>query len=274
MTTTLPQIALVGTGNMSGAILQGLLQPGVKVAGLRATTRGAASAEALVQRGVSAVSLEQDPDANRQAVADAEIIVLGVKPYQILEVLTDLVEHARPEATVVSVAAGITLASMENIWPGALVRAMPNTPAQVGRGVTGLARGSRTSDTQAAMVEALFSTVGEVLVVKEDQINALSSISGSGPAYVYLFIEHFMEVARQKGFTEHQARVMVEGTFSGALAVLAQSDKNPEQLRVEVTSPGGSTAAALQAFEDADLEAIFAAASDAAIARAEEMSRE
>ena len=274
MTTTLPPIALVGTGNMSGAILQGLLQPGVKVAGLRATTRGAASAEALVQRGVSAVSLEQDPDANRQAVADAEIIVLGVKPYQILEVLTDLVEHARPEATVVSVAAGITLASMGEIWPGALVRAMPNTPTQVGRGVTGLARGSRTSDTQAAMVEGLFSTVGEVLVVKEDQINALSSISGSGPAYVYLFIEHFMEVARQKGFTAHQARVMVEGTFSGALAVLAKSDKNPKELRVEVTSPGGSTAAALQAFEAADLGAIFAAASDAAIARAEEMSRE
>ena len=274
MTATLPQIALLGTGNMSGAILQGLLQPHVTVAGLRATTRTAASAEGLVERGVSALSLEQDADANRRAASEADIIVLGVKPYQILELLADIRPHARPDATVVSVAAGITLASMEEVWPGALVRAMPNTPSQVGKGVTGMACGTRTSDDQAAMVEALFSTVGTVLVVEEEQINALSSISGSGPAYVYLFIEHFMEVARQRGFTPEQARIMVEGTFSGALEVLAQSDKTPEQLRVEVTSPGGSTAAALDVFGTEDVAAIFARASDAAIARAEEMSRE
>lgn len=274
MTMTLPQIALLGTGNMSGAILQGLLQPHVQVSGIRATTRTAASALALVEQGVAALSLEHDPGANRSAVAEAEIIVLGVKPYQILELLADLVDYAPTHATIVSVAAGITLESMESVWPGAVVRAMPNTPAQVGKGVTGLARGSRTSDDQAAMVEALFSTVGEVLVVEEDQINALSSISGSGPAYVYLFIEHFMEVARAHGFTDDQSRVMVEGTFSGAMEVLARSGKTPEQLRVDVTSPGGSTAAALAAFEQADLASIFASASAAAIARAEEMASE
>lgn len=259
---------------MGGAIVSGLIQGTQRASRIRATTKTAASADALIARGIDARALEVDPDANLWAVADADMIVLGVKPYQILEMIAEIAAGAKPGATMVSVAGGITIASMEKVWPGAVVRCMPNTPSQVGKGVAGISRGNRVSDSQVADVEALFGTVGEVITIEESSLNALSSLSGSGPAYVYFFMERFIDIAQEYGFTPAQSRTMVSGTFAGALDLLEATQKEPGQLREEVTSPKGSTSAALQVLESADIGAIIRRATQAAIARSVEMASE
>ena len=172
-----------------------------------------------------------------------------------------------------SVAAGVTIATMEELVPNAVFRSMPNTPSIVRRGVTGLAAGDRASAADTALVRALFETVGAVVEVPEDKMNALSTISGSGPAYVFFLIERLTEAARHLGFDEAQARLMVEQTFLGASELLAASDVGPEELRRRVTSPKGTTERAIAEIAAADLTAVFDRATASAIARAEEMAR-
>lgn len=272
MPTSFPTVAILGTGHMGGAILGGLQQPGVNVDALRVTTRSEASAVSHNRGGVEARSLEADALANEWAVTGADVIVLGVKPYQILELLAEVVPSARPDAVVVSVAAGVTLGQLEALWPGSVIRTMPNTPSQVSRGVTGMAMGSRVPENHRGLVRSLFETVGSVVEVPESDINALSAFSGSGPAYVFFLLEAFVEQAVARGFTPAQAKLMVEETFHGALALLEHTGSEPQQLREAVTSPGGTTAAALAVFAEAGLPDLISRAVDAAVARAEELA--
>ena len=273
MAHSLPQIAILGTGHMGGAILGGLQQTPDSWAGIRVTSASAATASSLAGPGVEAKSLEEDAQANQWAIEGADIIVLGVKPHYLLGLLEEVAPHAPASAVMVSIAAGITVAQMEAVWPGAVIRTMPNTPSQVRHGVTGLSVGSRVSPEQREAVMRVFETVGAVLPVEESSLNALSTFSGSGPAFVYFFIERFVEVAREHGFTPEEATTMVQGTFAGAMELLESSGKTPEELREAVTSPGGTTQAALGVYEAADLSAIIRQASAAAIARAEEMAK-
>jgi pyrroline-5-carboxylate reductase len=272
MASSLPRLAIVGAGSMGGAILSGLIKRGVPLEGISVTTATEHSAKALTSTGLDAQSLENNPQANIWAVQDAEIIVLGVKPHYILGVLEEIAPVAQKSAVIISVAAGVTLAQMEAIWPGALVRAMPNTPSEIGKGVTGVSFGREVRDVEKAWVLDVFHAVGEVVVVPESSINALSAFSGSGPAFVYFFLERFLEVARSHGFSDEEAHLMVAGTVTGAMELLASSGKTPGQLRQAVTSPGGSTQAALEVFEAADLTSIIRQATDSAIARAAELS--
>ena len=274
MAHSLPQIAILGTGHMGGAILGGLQQNPNSWSGIRVTSASAATASSLAGPGVEAKSLEEDAQANQWAIEGADIIVLGVKPHYLLELLEEVAPHAPASAVMVSIAAGITVAQMEAVWPGAVIRTMPNTPSQVRHGVTGLSVGSRVSPEQREAVVRVFETVGAVLPVEESSLNALSTFSGSGPAFVYFFIERFVEVAREHGFTPEEATTMVQGTFAGAMELLESSGKTPEELREAVTSPGGTTQAALGVYEAADLSAIIRQASAAAIARAEEMAKD
>ena len=273
MTLSLPRIAILGTGHMGGAILGGLIKTQDAFESIRVTCATAASAGALAERGVEVRSLEEDPLANQWALDEADIIILGVKPHYLLGLLHEVALDPPESAVMVSIAAGITVEQMEQLWPGALIRTMPNTPSQVGRGVTGLSAGSRVTDDQLQAVTRVFETVGSVLQVDESSLNALSTFSGSGPAFVYFFIERFMEVALEHGFTPEQATTMVQGTFAGAMELLEHSGKTPQELREAVTSPGGTTQAALEVYRAADLSAIIREASAAAIARAEEMAK-
>ena len=273
MTLSLPRIAILGTGHMGGAILGGLIQTQDAFESIRVTCATAASARALAERGVEVRSLEDDAGANQWALDEADIIILGVKPHYLLGLLREVAPHAPESAVMVSIAAGITVEQMEQLWPGALIRTMPNTPSQVGKGVTGLSAGSRVTEDQLQAVTRVFETVGSVLQVDESSLNALSTFSGSGPAFVYFFIERFMEVAHEHGFTPEQATTMVQGTFAGAMELLEHSGKTPQELREAVTSPGGTTQAALEVYRAADLSAIIREASAAAIARAEEMAK-
>lgn len=272
MSIDLPTIAILGTGSMGGAILSGLRKPGVSAAGIRVTNRTAAKADAVRAEGVTSLATELDPEANRVAVAGAKIVLVSVKPAMVPALLSEVADALEPDAVVVSVAAGVTTATIESLVHGAVLRAMPNTPAVVGRAVTGLSAGSRVEAEDRALVRSLFETVGEVLEVPESQIDALSAISGSGPAYVFYLIEQLTRTAIDLGFTAEEAALMVRTTFLGSAELLAATGGDPAELRRRVTSPRGTTERAIAVLEDARLKDLFDAATAAAIARAAELA--
>jgi pyrroline-5-carboxylate reductase len=273
---SLPAISFLGAGSMARAILSGLLKPGVTVdGGIRATNRSPAKAQELADlEGVTAWATEVELDANRRAVAGARIVVVAVKPAMVADLLREIGDSLQPGTLVVSVAAVVTIATFESLLPEsvAVIRSMPNTPATVGLGVTGLSAGTRSSDHDLELATALFETVGDVLVVPEEKLDALSSISGSGPAYVFYLIEQLTAAAVSKGFTPEEAATMVNGTFLGASTLLVSSHEDPAELRRRVTSPHGTTERAIQVLEMADLKGVFDTATDAALARARELA--
>lgn len=275
MTSTgIGPIAILGAGSMGGAILQGLVASGVS--DISVTNRSAAKAAALADLpGVRSIALVEEPDGNRVAVVGAHIVVLGVKPAQVAALVSEIAADLAPGAVLVSLAAGTTLATLAAAaGPAsrAILRAMPNTPAVVGKAVTGIAANELASADDIAAVTALFRTVGTVIETDEPGIDALSTISGSGPAYVFLLIEEFTKAAVRKGFSAADARVMAEQTFIGATALLAHTGEDPAELRRQVTSPGGTTERAIAVLQQADLAALFGAATDAALARAHELA--
>ncbi|SMH45023.1 pyrroline-5-carboxylate reductase [Rathayibacter oskolensis] len=272
----LPPIAVLGLGSMGGAILTGLLAPGVHVeGGVRVTNREASKAALWHDHPVvTAFATADDPEANRRAVEGASVVLVAVKPHMVPDVLDEIAEALAPGTVVVSVAAGVTVETFERHLPEsvAVLRSMPNTPAVVGRAVTGLSAGTRSSADDLDLVRRLFRTVGEVVEVPESQLDALSTISGSGPAYVFLLIEQLTRAAIDKGFTPEQAATMVNGTFLGAAELLVDSGEDPAELRRRVTSPNGTTERAIAVLQEADLASLFTRATDAALARARELA--
>ena len=263
---------------MGTAILDGLIASGMDAFGISVSTKTAASAAKLVNRhSVKAFSVEESTaeTANLDAVDNADVVIVAVKPAYVIETLTQLTTpKLKADALVISVAAGITNSAMESALPlgNAVIRAMPNTPAIVGRAMTGLALGSRATDAHKQIAEELFATVGKTLVVAEDQIDALSTISGSGPAYVFLLVEEFVKAAQHHGFSAEDAALLVNETFLGATELLVASDKAPEELRRQVTSPNGTTMQAIARMQKANLDQMFIEATDAALARAREIA--
>jgi len=269
----LPAVAFVGAGSMGGAILRGLVASGVAVdGGIRAVNRSEEKAAALRGLGVLSLAYETEDDATQRVLTGARLVILGVKPAGIPELLAEIGPMLEPDAVVVSIAAGVTTARMEALIPNVVVRTMPNTPSTVRRGVTGIAGGSRATASAIALVARLFETVGTVLVLPESRIDALSAISGSGPAYVYLLVEQLAEAARRLGFSDDDALALAAGTFVGAGALLDASGEDPAELRRRVTSPKGTTERAIAVLSDADLAGLFERAADAAIARARELA--
>lgn len=260
---------------MGGAILHGLLSAGLTGGGVTATNRSLAKAAELADlEGVTSVALEANPNGNADAVASADIVLIGVKPAMVPALLDEIAPHLRPGAIVVSLAAGVTLATFaRHLGDGvATLRSMPNTPSLVGAGVTGLAAGPAASADDVSVVRTLFETVGAVVEVPEEQIDAISTISGSGPAYVFLFVEEFTKAAVRMGFDDDQARLLAEQTFIGAAKLMAASDVDPAELRRRVTSPKGTTERAIAVLQAARLDDTFTVAAEAALARAKELA--
>ena len=268
------RVCFLGTGSMGSAVLRGLIDSGHPVERISATTKSEESAVSLRAMGVSALSVEQSPDANALLSGDADVVVLGVKPYQIVDVLTEIAEELPKNSVVISMAGGIELKTMAAALPQHknLIRSMPNTPAMVGQAVTGLAPHSTASADALDAAQWLFSSVGEVVKVEEQQINALSAISGSGPAWIYFIIEQWEKVAVSKGFTQEQAETLVRSTLFGSAALLAESGEEPSVLRKNVTSPGGTTERIIATLDEANLEKLFSSALDAAVNRANEIA--
>lgn len=270
-------IAMLGLGSMNSAILTGLLSSGVSSSSVTATSRSAESATRRAdEHGVTVLSEERDGAANKQAVAEADVVFLGVKPYQITDLCTEIKDALKPEAVVVSVAAAVTLDVMESaLRPGQpAVRAMPNTPMSVGQGVVGLAIGQQTTQAQAEAVVELLSASGAVHILAEDQIDALTGVAGSGPAYVFYLAEQMAAAGVEMGLDPELAADLAAQTVYGAGKMLVENP-GPEtaaQLRRHVTSPNGTTQHALEAFDAADTAATLRAGAKASAARAAELT--
>ncbi|NKE08641.1 MULTISPECIES: pyrroline-5-carboxylate reductase [Kocuria] len=274
---TAPVIAFLGTGSMNGSILRGVLASGVSADRMRATTRSEESAQKLAEEtGVQVFASDADAAANTRAVDGADVVLLGVKPYAILELCDEISEALSPGTVVVSVAAGITLAAMADHLPQGqpIVRSMPNTPSSVGRGVFSVTGGEHTSQEQLDTVSGLLSQVGTVVNVPEEQIRAVTGVSGSGPAYVFLLAEMMQKAGQKLGLDPEVARVLAKETVSGAGVLLSREDADAEALRKAVTSPNGTTEQAINTFLDGGIEQLVADAVAASANRGDAMEQE
>ena len=273
----LPIIAMLGTGNMNGAILSGLIaSPKAPAEPIRVTTRSAASAEKFANEPrVIATSSESDADANRDAVRGAGLVIVGVKPAMVVDLLDEIADALTPGTVVASVAAGVETATMASHLPEhvRIVRTMPNTPAAVGLGATGIAAGRGADDEAMALVRAVFETVGVVVEVPESQIPAVGAASGSGPAHVYYLIETMTKAVEATGLSHEMAEDLILESFRGAAEMIAADrESGPVDLRRRVTSPNGTTERSIAVMQDAGFERIFTDALKANIARSDELA--
>lgn len=260
------RIAILGGGQMGEALAAGLgrLDP---VPAMVIAERSADRASTLAARGFAVVA-----DA-AEAVRDADAVIVVVKPQDVRAVLADVAGAVAPGAVVLSIAAGIPTAVVEAAVPQArVVRAMPNTPARIGAGVTGISAGASCDDAGLATARLLMGAVGEVIAVPEELQDAVTATSGSGPAYLFLLAEAMLDAARGLGLPDADARAAVTGTLLGAARLLAGSGEDPAALRAAVTSPNGTTAAAIAVLEERGMREAVAAALAAARDRSRELA--
>ncbi len=264
------RIAFIGGGNMARSLIGGLIARGARPASIAVSEPQAALRSGLA--GEFGVQVCED---NAQAVQDADIVVLAVKPQVMRDVCEGLAGRV-DNATLVSIAAGITCAQIER-WTGgarALVRCMPNTPALLGAGATGMYATPATSAAQRDAAQQLLAAVGLcVWIDDEAQMDAVTAVSGSGPAYVFLLAEAMQAAGVEAGLPEEVSRTLVQQTLLGAARMLDESDETAATLRQRVTSPGGTTQAAIERFEIGGLRALVREAILAAKQRGGEMSR-
>ncbi|MFI8596439.1 pyrroline-5-carboxylate reductase [Rothia koreensis] len=277
-----PIITFLGTGSMNGSIMSGLLAGGTAPDRVRATTRSAASARKLKeslpedQRDVTVYSGEDNESANLDAVKDADVVLLGVKPKGILDLAAEIKDALADDALVISVAAGIDLAMLEGELRAGqpVIRSMPNTPSRVGRGVIALAAGTHCTPEQLKLAHEVLANSGTVLDVEEDQINAVTGVSGSGPAYAFFLAEAMQKAGEAMGLDSETARLLAKETVSGAGELLHADDADPEALRKAVSSPNGTTERAINVFAEGGLVELTEKAAKASASRGAEMVEE
>lgn len=259
-------IAVIGAGAMGEVFVAGLLRAGTEPHRLVIAEKREERAREVSQRhGVRAVSLEE-------AARESATVLLLVKPQDIPAVLDEISPLLSDGTVVISLAAGVRIAALESRLPrAAVVRAMPNTPALVDLGITAISPGESCSPRQVDYVDALLSAVGPVVRVPEALQDAVTATSGSGPAYVFRVIEAMITGAVELGVEYDVAHQLVTQTVLGAATMAARPGADPAALRVQVTSPGGTTAAALEVFDAGDLVGLVARAMRAARDRGQEL---
>lgn len=254
------RVAIIGAGVMGETLLSGLIRAGRNVEDLLVGEKRHERAAELQERyGVSVVS-------NVDAAKQADTLVLVVKPQDMGDLLNELAPVVRPGQLVVSLAAGITTAFLENRLPEgtAVVRVMPNTPALVDEGMSAISRGSHCDETHLVEAESLMDAVGRVLRVPERQQDAVTAVSGSGPAYIFFVVESMIEAGVHLGLPRSTAYDLVVQTLVGSAKLLRETGEHPTVLREQVTSPAGTTAAAVRELEDHKVRAAFLTALEAA----------
>jgi pyrroline-5-carboxylate reductase len=268
-----PQIAFVGAGNMASSIIGGLVSAGHPAGGITAADPFPQSLERL--QGIAPVAVY---GKNADAVREADVIILAVKP-QVMAAATDSIAAAvsANKAVVISIAAGITIDAMQaRLGPqAAIVRCMPNTPALVGCGASGLFANDNTTAQQREFAQFILSAVGITCWVNtEKELDAITALSGSGPAYFFLFVEAMIDAGCELGLDRETATRLATQTSLGASRMALENDVDLVELRRQVTSPGGTTERAVQSFEQDGLREVVTRAMRAAADRAEEMARE
>lgn len=252
-TTEIKNAAVVGLGNMGGAILGGIVSGGILPV---ENLRGADKADACRLKAESlGVEAYQEPS---EAVKDADLVILAVKP-QSLEALMSEIGEVKKSAVIVSILAGKKIATLEGYFgaDAKIVRVMPNTPALVGVGMSGICRNANVSDEELSKVVEIFSSFGKASVVDESLMDIVTGISGSGPAYVYMFIDGLIKAGIKGGMDEKSAKLFAAQTVKGAAEMVLRSDISPEQLKINVCSPGGTTIEAVKLLEEQKFEDII-----------------
>ncbi len=266
------KVAILGGGRIGEALLSGLLSSGWRSAGeIAVGDRGEERvAELREAYGIAATT------DNTEAVAGAGLVVVAVKPQDIDALLVQVGDRLTPEQTVVSVAAAITTARIEaRIADGVpVVRAMPNSPSTVHEGMAGICAGAHAADENLALAEEALSHLGRVVRVQESWMDAITAVSGSGPAYFALLAEAMIEAGILLGLSREISTTLVVQTMFGTAKQLRDEGMHPVELRESVTSPGGTTIAAIRELEQAGVRAAFLNAIQAAMNRARELAED
>jgi pyrroline-5-carboxylate reductase len=266
----MPTLALLGGGRMGEALLGGLLDAGWDAESLAVAEVDPERRRVLEQR-FPGVRVAPSP---AWAVADAEVVVVAVKPGDVAAALEQAEPSLGPDALVLSIAAGVRLATVEAAAPQRpVVRAMPNTAAVVRRAATAIARGRHATDAHLSLAEKVLGAVGVVVRVPEPHLDAVTALSGSGPAYVFLLAEALIEAGVLAGLPRPVSETLTRETLLGAATLLTGGDA-PEALRAAVTSPGGTTAAGLHVLEQRGVRGAVLDAVRAAAARSRELGEE
>lgn len=265
------ELGIIGAGQMAEAIARGLLR-----AGLYRPEQLIAADVSDARRALFCGDLKVTATtSNVEAAKDARALLLSVKPYQMREVLSGLGRAVDPATLVISIAAGVRSASIQSHLgpdrPWRIVRAMPNTPMLLGEGMVAIAPGEHATTEDLGAARRLFETCADVIEVREDQIDAVTALSGSGPAYFFYVVEHMIRAGLELGLTREQAHRLASKTCLGAGKMLLGSPDAPEELRRKVTTPNGTTHAAIVTMEDRQLGDTIVAAVRAAERRSKEL---
>lgn len=267
------KISFIGAGNMATAIMSGLIEQGVPAANILASEPDSEKLNTL--HTVLGIQITTD---NLLAAAEADVIILSVKPQILQKVCEPLSEILDSRACMtISIAAGIEMKSLET-WLGsnqAIVRCMPNTPAQVLEGASGLFANPQVTAAQRALAESIFTTIGRAQWVTEETLmHAVTALSGSGPAYFFLMIASMAEAGVKQGLSEETAKTLAAQTALGAAKMVIESELNPQKLKQNVMSPGGTTERAISILEGENREGNLPELCDKAIAAATARSKE
>lgn len=264
------QLGVIGAGNMAEAILRGVLQ-----ANVLPHTAVLAADPALDRRQLLTRELNVDCVEDNRVPAACARVLLAVKPQTLGKVLDEIADAVRPDATVISVAAGVRTAVLDEHLGGRgrIVRVMPNTPMLVGEGMTALAAGPRATREEVHWAENLFAASGQTVVVDEDMMDAVTAVSGSGPAYFFYLIEAMIDAGVAEGLDPDVAATLAVRTCAGAAKLLEKTGEPPQGLRARVTSPGGTTQRAVETLDAAGVKPALVAAVRAAAARSRELGR-
>jgi pyrroline-5-carboxylate reductase len=262
------RIGFIGGGNMAEAIIRGLLAAGMKKGQIRAADPSSERRTLLSSTfGIAAGS------DNRQLVQDSDVIILAIKPQIHRQVLAELA-RGQEGRLFISIMAGVRTSALEEVLGSAdrVVRVMPNTPALVLAGAAAVAGGSRSTEEDIALTRSIFATTGETVVIGEQLMDAVTGLSGSGPAYVFSFIEALSDAGVKNGLPRDTSTRLAAQTVLGAARLLLETGEHPAVLREKVTSPGGTTIAGLHAMEEKGFRAAVMAAVDAAVKRSKELA--
>ncbi len=264
------RIAILGGGNMGRSITHGLLNRS------KLNVSIVVSDPAPEQRSRFSEIEVQTVSNNREALADVDVVILAVKP-QVAAAVVKQIQRDVENKLVVSIVAGLTLKTLSQWLPPktSIVRCMPNTPALIGAGITGLIKSKTVSNKDAKLVDTMMGSLGEVVWVKEDhQLDAITAISGSGPAYFFYLMEAMMNAGKLLKLEPEVVNKLVKHTAVGSSLLAHQSDLDPQTLRNQVTSPGGTTASAVSVLDKECVQHCFVAAIESAYKRSQELSEE
>lgn len=264
-----PRLAVLGTGVMGETVLAGALRAGWPASEVVATVRRPERGQELHERHGVATTTD-----NTEAVRGAGLVVVAVKPKDVAALLAQVSEHLGEDTVVVSVVVGLSTGFYEGRLPAgtSVVRVMPNTPSVIGAGVSAVSGGSAASDDDVTLVERLLGQTGLVVRVAEKDQDAVGALSGSGPAYVFYVVDALAEAGVLLGLTRAVALELATATLLGSARMLDETGEHPVILREKVSSPGGTTVAALRALDEGGVRAAFLSALEAARDRSQELA--